>query len=313
MKRLPSRDLLYVFILIPLISLLVFIGQGWAQSGAQTTATARDIRSLLPRIDGWELTEDPQMYNPDTLFEYIDGAAEAYLGYDFQQLLVANYEKEGTESSVTVEIYDMGSALNAFGIFSSERYPEIPEVPFGLAGYLEGEVLNFISGPYYVKLICYNGEEQTADYLKEFAGAVDGKIKDKGSWPVLFKLFPAANLIKNSEKYIKKNFMGFDFLANGYAVSYHLEGSQYEAFIIEAKTESEASNSLQKLLDFYSGEKVPFVQEGDRYRQVNKYGQVILISQVGKYLFGLSRVPLALADQAVQIFNQLKTNLEVAR
>ncbi len=313
MKRPPGRDLLYVLILIPLMSLLAFIGQGWAQSAAQTTATARDIRSLLPRIDGWKLTEDPQIYNPDTLFEYIDGAAEAYLGYDFQQLLVSNYEKEGTESAVTVEIYDMGSALNAFGIFSSERYPEIPEVPFGLAGYLEGEVLNFISGPYYVKLICYNGEEQTADYLKEFAGAVDGKIKDKGSWPALFKLFPAANLIKNSEKYIKKNFMGFDFLANGYAVSYHLDGGQYEAFIVEAKTESEARNSLQKLLDFYSGEKTPFVQEGDRYRQVNKYGQVILISQVRKYLFGLSRVPLALAGQAVQTFNQLKTNLETAR
>ncbi len=313
MKRRAGRDFLPVIVLIPLMSLVVFILSGWAQSEAQATATARDLGLLLPRIDGWKLTEDPQIYNPDTLFEYIDGAAEAYLGYDFQQLLVSNYDKEGTESSVTIEIYDMGSPLNAFGIFSSERYPEIPEVPFGLAGYLEGEVLNFISGPYYIKLLCYNGEERTADYLREFAGAVDMKIKDKGSWPALFKLFPTANLIKNSEKYIKKNFMGFDFLANGYAVSYHLDGGQYEAFIIEAKTESEARNSLQKLLDFYSGEKTPFVQEGDRYRQVNKYDQVILISQVRKYLFGLSRVPLALTDQAVQTFNQLKTNLEAAR
>jgi len=299
--------------MIPLISLVVFIGKAGAQSETQTTATAMDIRSLLPGIDGWKLTEDPQIYSPETLFEYIDGAAEAYLGYDFQQLLVSTYEKEGTESVVTVEIYDMGSPLNAFGIFSSERYPDIPEVQFGLAGYLEGEVLNFISGPYYIKLLCYNGEEKTADYLKEFAGAVDEKIKDKGSWPALFKMFPTANLIKNSEKYIKKNFMGFDFLANGYAVSYHFDQGQYDAFIIDAKTESEARSSLQKLLDFYAGEKMPFVQEGDRYRQVNRYDQVILISQVRNYLFGLSRVPLVLADQSVQTFNQLKTNLEAAR
>ena len=313
MKRPAVRGLLSSLIMIPLISLVVFIGQAGAQSETQTTATAMDIRSLLPGIDGWKLTEDPKIYSPETLFEYIDGAAEAYLGYDFQQLLVSTYEKEGTESVVTVEIYDMSSPLNAFGIFSSERYPDIPEVQFGLAGYLEGEVLNFISGPYYIKLLCYNGEEQTADYLKEFAGAVDEKIKDKGSWPALFKMFPTANLIKNSEKYIKKNFMGFDFLANGYAVSYHFDQGQYDAFIIDAKTESEARNSLQKLLDFYAGEKMPFVQEGDRYRQVNKYGQVILISQVRNYLFGLSRVPLALADQSVQTFNQLKTNLEAAR
>ncbi|HPB59441.1 MAG TPA: hypothetical protein PLB50_04125 [Candidatus Saccharicenans sp.] len=313
MKRPAVQGLLSSLIMIPLISLVVFIGKAGAQSETQTTATAMDIRSLLPGIDGWKLTEDPQIYSPETLFEYIDGAAEAYLGYDFQQLLVSTYEKEGTESVVTVEIYDMGSPLNAFGIFSSERYPDIPEVQFGLAGYLEGEVLNFISGPYYIKLLCYNGEEKTADYLKEFAGAVDEKIKDKGSWPALFKMFPTANLIKNSEKYIKKNFMGFDFLANGYAVSYHFDQGQYDAFIIDAKTESEARSSLQKLLDFYAGEKMPFVQEGDRYRQVNRYGQVILISQVRNYLFGLSRVPLVLADQSVQTLNQLKTNLEAAR
>lgn len=313
MKRPAVQGLLSSLIMIPLISLVVFIGKAGAQSETQTTTTVMDIRSLLPGIDGWKLAEDPQIYSPETLFEYIDGAAEAYLGYDFQQLLVSTYEKEGTESVVTVEIYDMRSPLNAFGIFSSERYPDIPEVQFGLAGYLEGEVLNFISGPYYIKLLCYNGEEQTADYLKEFAGKVDEKIKDKGSWPALFKMFPTANLIKNSEKYIKKNFMGFDFLANGYAVSYHFDQGQYDAFIIDAKTESEARSSLQKLLDFYAGEKMPFVQEGDRYRQVNRYGQVILISQVRNYLFGLSRVPLVLADQSVQTFNQLKTNLEAAR
>ena len=162
-------------------------------------------------------------------------------------------------------------------------------------------------------MICYNGDDTTADYLKEFALALDGKIKDKGSWPVLLKMFPSANLIKNSEKYIKKNFMGFDFLSNGYAVSYHTDQGDYDAFIIEAKTEGEAQNWLQKLLDFYAGEKAPFVQEGTKYRQINKYGQVILIGQVKNYLFGLSRLPIALADQSISTFNQLKSNLETAR
>ncbi|HRD02338.1 MAG TPA: hypothetical protein PLP57_06825 [Candidatus Saccharicenans sp.] len=311
MKRSADLDLFYVFILISLMGGLLFFGQGLAQSGTQSQA--KDLQRLLPDLHGWKLEDSPQVYKPDTLYEYIDGAAEAYLGYDFQQLLVSTFLKEGTESSITLEVYDMGSPLNAFGIFSSERYPEIPEVPFGLAGYLEGEVLNFISGTYYVKLICYNGDDTTADYLKEFALALDGKIKDKGSWPVLLKMFPSANLIKNSEKYIKKNFMGFDFLSNGYAVSYHTDQGDYDAFIIEAKTEGEAQNWLQKLLDFYAGEKAPFVQEGTKYRQINKYGQVILIGQVKNYLFGLSRLPIALADQSISTFNQLKSNLETAR
>jgi hypothetical protein len=309
-KRLILR-LFYIFVSLPILGALIFSWPGSAQSGSE--AQTEDLNLLLPEIQGWKLAEAVEIYKPETLFEYIDGAAEAYLGYDFQQLLVSTFQKEGTESSVTLEIYDLGTPLNAFGIFSSERYPEIPEVPFGLAGYLEGEVLNFIAGPYYVKLLCYNGEASTTDYLKEFAQAVDKKIKEKGNWPAVFRLFPPAGLVKNSEKYIKKNFMGFDFLANGYAVSYRSGHDEYDAFVIEARTEGEAQSSHQKLLDFYAGEKVPFVQEGNRYRQGNKYGQVILIGRVRNFLFGLSRLPVVLADQALTTFNQLKTNLEAAR
>ena len=309
-KRCDLR-LFYIFVFLPLAGVLIFSGQGLAQSGSE--AQTKDLNLLLPEVQSWKLAEAVEIYKPETLFEYIDGAAEAYLGYDFQQLLVSTFQKEGTESSITLEIYDMGIPLNAFGIFSSERYPDIPEAPFGLAGYLEGEVLNFISGPYYVKLLCYNGQASTADYLKEFAQAVDRKVKEKGNWPAVFKMFPSVGLIKNSEKYIKKNFMGFDFLVNGYAVSYRSGQDEYDAFIIEARAEGEAQASLQKLLDFYAGEKIPFVVEGNRYRQVNKYGQVILIGQVRNYLFGLSRLPVALADQALTTFNQLKINLEAAR
>ncbi|MCK7469683.1 MAG: hypothetical protein MZU95_01910 [Desulfomicrobium escambiense] len=34
-------------------------------------------------------------YFPETLFEYIDGAAESYLSYDFRELLVADLQKKG--------------------------------------------------------------------------------------------------------------------------------------------------------------------------------------------------------------------------
>ncbi|MDD8020335.1 MAG: hypothetical protein PHU81_03995 [Acidobacteriota bacterium] len=311
MNRSAVCGFLYIFIFCQSIIGLALIGQGSAQS--TTRSQAEDLQFLLPAIQGWKLAETPQLYSPENLYEYIDGAAEAYLGYDFQQLLVSTFQKEGTESSLTLEIYDMGSPLEAFGIFSSERYPEIPEISLGLAGYLEGEVLNFISGQYYVKLLCYNGEAGTADYLQEFGQAVDRKIKNKGSWPALFKAFPAANLVKNSEKYIKRNFMGFNFLSHGYAVSYRTEAGEYDAFIIEAGTAGEARTLLQKLLEFYANEKVPFAPEDNRYRQINKYGQEILISQVKNYLFGLSRLPAGLADQALPTFNQLKLNLETAR
>ncbi|MGB9893679.1 MAG: DUF6599 family protein [Candidatus Saccharicenans sp.] len=277
---------------------------------SQETRANPELKALLPELADWQWSEKPQTYFPGTLFEYIDGASEAYLSYDFKELLVAQYQKSGTETMMTVEIYDMGSALNAFGIFSSERYPENPEINLGYAGYLEEEVLNFASGRFYVKLICYNGEDKTSDYLIRFAQELDSKIKDKGSQPEIFSLFPAENRVKNSEKYIKKNFMGFDFLENGYAVTYRQGQLEFDGLIIDCGSVSEAQTRLQKIIDFYSGEKFPFLKEGNNYHQKNAYGQHVFLGQAKKYIFGLSRVPEDLRPLALKTFDRLAQVLE---
>ena len=61
------------------VSLFLLYGPVFSQeeSGGDSLA------ALLPEIDAWSLTEDPAVYYPETLFEYINGAAEIYLSYDF--------------------------------------------------------------------------------------------------------------------------------------------------------------------------------------------------------------------------------------
>lgn len=277
---------------------------------SQETRPNPELQTLLPEISGWKLSEEPQTYFPGSLFEYIDGAAEAYIGYDFKELIVASYQKSGTETSLTLEIYDMGTPLNAFGIFSSERYPENPEVAIGNAGYLEEEVLNFISGRFYIKLICYNGNDQTADYLKQFAAQVEARIKDKAALPEVFRYFPAEGRVRNSEKYIKRNFMGFDFLQNGYAVIYRHNRAEFDGLVIDCGSPAEAQKRLQKIVDFYSAEKYPFRKEGNRYHQRNAYGQHVFLGQVKSYLFGFSRVPEDLVSLALGYFEKLQKTLE---
>jgi len=311
MKIDSQANVSHISTLFILIFWMFFLGVNLLQ--AQDSKPNLALKALLPEFSDWTLQEQPKTYFPGTLFEFIDGASEAYLSYDFRELLVAEYQKTGSETTVTLEIYDMGTSLNAFGIFSSERYPDNAEVGSGSAGYLEEEVLNFISGRYYVKLICYNGEEKTATYLKLFAQAVDSKIKERASLPAIFRCFPDENRLKNSEKFIKKNFMGFDFLKNGYAVSYRQNQTEFEAFIIEAESATEAQSILRKILNFYSSENVPFVKEGDKYHQKNIHGQHVFLGQVKNYLFGLSRIPQDLVPLAQSHFDHLRRRLESQR
>ncbi|UCH15473.1 MAG: hypothetical protein JSV22_05785, partial [Bacteroidales bacterium] len=75
---------------------------------------------IFPKIKGWEVKPDKIVYEKFNLWEYINGAADMYLAYDFQDLNIAEYTNE-QEHSIKVEIYRHSSFDNAFGIYTAER------------------------------------------------------------------------------------------------------------------------------------------------------------------------------------------------
>jgi hypothetical protein len=191
---------------------------------AQGREGSSELAALVPRVDAWTQSEAPRSFFPESLFEYIDGAAESYLSYDFRELLVVDLEKKGTEATLTLEIYDMGSPVNAFGIFGAERYPENRAVSIGELGYLEGEALNFMTGRFYVKMLGFGLGEETGSVLAGVGAQVAAAVKVKGSLPAFVLAFPKENLVAQSEKYIKKNFMGYEFLRHGFVATYKVRG-----------------------------------------------------------------------------------------
>jgi len=115
------------------------------------------ILALLPQPDaaaGWAWREQPRTYAPDTLYEYINGAADLYLSYGFEEVAVADYvQTEGADGWITVDIYDMGAPLHAFGIYGSERPPDVEAFPVGAQGYVCEGLIAFWQGDYYVKVM----------------------------------------------------------------------------------------------------------------------------------------------------------------
>jgi hypothetical protein len=118
-------------------------------------ATGEEKTLVFPEMGGWKQDEKPQVFSPRTLYEYIDGAADLYLTYEFQDLNVAEY-KGGGKAAVTVEVYRHGDSTQAFGIYSQERLANARFLDIGAQGYQEPNVLNFVAGPYYVKINGYS-------------------------------------------------------------------------------------------------------------------------------------------------------------
>jgi hypothetical protein len=258
---------------------------------SQARAGSADLAALVPKTAGWTLAEAPRHYFPDDLFEYIDGAAESYLSYDFHELVVADFEKTGSKATLTLEIYDMGLPINAFGIFAAERYPENKVVSLGDLGYVEGESMNILAGRYYVKMLAFGLDAATETTLAEFGARVAAAVKPGGGLPPLVRTFPKDNLVARSERYVKKNFMGYEFLHDGYVATYKSGGKELEGFFIDAGSEKGAEEMRTKLLAALAADKqaVDDLPLGVHAR--NRYGQNLYVGRVGAVLCGAMRVP----------------------
>ena len=280
---------------------------------AQGREGSPELAALVLRVDAWTQSQAPRSFFPESLFEYIDGAAESYLSYDFRELLVVDLEKKGTEATLTLEIYDMGSPVNAFGIFGAERYPENRAVSIGELGYLEGESLNFMSGRFYVKMLGFGLGEETGSILAGVGAQVAAAVKEKGVLPALVLAFPKKDLVAQSEKYIKKNFMGYEFLRDGYVAAYKADGREMEAFFIEAGSEKDAQAMLEKLLEALAGDKQTPEKIVLGYHSLNRYGQHLYIGRVRNVLCGVMRVPDGLEAAGGSLLEVLTATLAKPR
>ncbi len=266
------------------------------------------LYSLLPEVDSWKISEAHQNYFPETLFEYINGAAEIYHAYDFKELIVGQYEKEESKASLSIEIYDLGNEKNSFGIYSAERFPDSKFICAGNQGYLEEGTLNFIVGKYYIKLLCFDCGEESDNFLKIFSLEVVKRVKDKGHLPPVLTLFPKQGLIKNSEKFILRNFMGYSFLHNGYLANYRLDDLEFDCFLIEGENAGDAQNMLRQYLKKKNKESVREISIG--YHLKGRYYHNIYLARIENYLCGVIKIKDGFEEVGERYFRMLIESLK---
>lgn len=261
--------------------------------------TIREVRSeetsdsnlskLLPELENWTLSEDIQIYYPENLFEYINGAAEIYLAYDFQELLVAQFDRKNSDANITVEIYNMGKPKNSFGIYSAERYPDNQFIPAGIQGYTEEGLLNFLVGDYYIKMFCFGCSGEVSDALLEFSNKIEAKVEEKGKMPPLLDVFPQKDKIENSERFILKNFLGYGFLHDGLLVNYKNDNLEFECFLIEGQDEEDAEQMLRQYIEA-KNEAPQDSGRGEVIMIKDRYYKNIFLTTIKKYICGVMKI-----------------------
>src|SRR4030043_724741 len=107
------------------------------------------VVSLPSEAGGWKWDEKEMEYDSRTLFKYIDGAAELYLAYGFQNVTVRRFEKS-SQPPLIVELYEMASSEDAYGVFSFEHQDEAMGI--GQGSEFGGGLLRFWKGKYFASI-----------------------------------------------------------------------------------------------------------------------------------------------------------------
>lgn len=106
----------------------------------------------MPPVSGWALRGDLNRFAPDTLYKAINGEADLFLPYGLKYALFQNYGNEATGQLINAELYHMGSALDAFGIYSVSRSPSAKRADIGDFAGMGSTQLVFCKGEFFVRL-----------------------------------------------------------------------------------------------------------------------------------------------------------------
>lgn len=289
--RIYRQMILIIIILVGVIPLTI------AVQGKKST--------IFPEQEGWKRTKNIQIYSRDTLYQYVNGAADLYLSYDFQDLQVAEY-KDKKKAQLTIEVYRHRTPSAAFGIYTQERPSECNFLDIGFQSYSEEGVLNFVSGKYYVKIYGYYLGPNILSVMHEFAKKINANLGQKTVLIKVLECFPVQNKIKNSEKYIIKDVIGYSFFHSGYTVDYKEEDSKFRLFILEGKDIKDAQFMVSQYLAKL-GQNQKTANEGEFYVLDDQYHGSVAFVWKSNYIWGT--IGIREADLQLKYLNLIKDGL----
>jgi len=251
------------FIPILIIASMPILAYSSAQEDRELEA---NLLGLLPKqgeLSDWRIVYEPRFFEPNNLFEYIDGAADLYLLYGFRKVITTEYAVGADSSSVNVEIYCMESPTHAFGIYAAEQSPEEKPVAIGVQGYLGTNVLNFYKGSNYVKMTSFAFSKDLSASLVQMGRSIADKIPGEFKEPDMFRYFPVENKVKQSERYIPTNFLGQSYLQNGYRCDYASDQETYQIFLVQLESDTAAQTVLKKYQLFLESQDYMIPHQAD--------------------------------------------------
>lgn len=166
---------------------------------------------LLPsdgEILDWVQSRAPSTYEGKSLYRDRPEAPDLFYAYGFQRQAEAEYQtpRFGSKPLILLEIFDMGTPENAFGIYNFHIYPQVKFEWVGSKAILSGGYLRFSKGKYFIQIEGYEFATGIREAMILLAKNIATRIKEPASEPQILTLLPS-NKMSGSVKLFRSNWV----------------------------------------------------------------------------------------------------------
>ena len=279
-------------------------------------AAEDSIINILPTpgfTPDWVMKERVTLYNSDTLFDHIDGEAELYFPYGFDMLATVTYlNKKNPEVWVVVDVYRMGSLLDAFGIYSNYRKADAVGTVIGAEGFVSPSQMMFYQDRYFVMIQVTGTTSLEQDLFVACGRTVSRNLPPNTGRPrELEVLAGIPGVVTKSERYLGQSLLGYAFFRRGIIADAMLGGERVQVFVVFEHSPDAARKAFDDYRSYLKaeGQEMNVTGTTDRISltAVDPLYRGVFVEQSGPYLIGAIRMKEASA--AKPIVEQLRERL----
>jgi hypothetical protein len=206
------------------------------------------IAGLKPK--GFTALTGLEIYNPDNLYEKIDGRAPLYTESGFEKLFTRLYKNDSNEAiSFEVYIYDMARPENALAVYSQQKREDAENLIDVDSGYRTSNALFYSLGRYYIELVGSAESAELLEAMAELAGQIKDALPAQDSVKAEeMQILQKAGTQAGSIKFSTDNTFGCKELTGIFSAVIKIDGKAVTIFLGKRTDEKEAAS----LVDIYS-------------------------------------------------------------
>ena len=236
-------------------------------------------------VPGWTQQGETRRFDPETLFDYMDGNSEGYFSYGFTEMQGVSCVNAAGDQ-LAIDVSALGDPDRAWGFFVANRDIRSPIEAIASAGQVLPRKATCAKGLYYLE-ISASPDKDHRPALRAFVEALLPKLPGAAHVPEPVAFFPTEGLERDSLRLVPESLLGLRMLKTGLLAQY----AAGRAFVV-SETAADAAAGVMAKLRVRFPEAKPATRLGDEaFTASDPYLGGLVIFRKGARVAGVANAP----------------------